>query len=666
MPNVYLQSAPYQPFTYEELAKPLERLQALHDKVEETYTTMGDNAEQIKSQIGDDNPYALSIYNNYEKTFMDAYNSFAQNGVQDPNTRTQLLNARKAYMNDMGRLSSAITQRQNDLKTAKDAYVKNPNLQIAPVSNLDSYLQGTQTPYVAIDANDVYKRSKEATEALSKTIHTLTEQQRNGLIYTIKTTGIQGGPAAIFQALEDYTVPLKDEKGNEVKDENGNTVQVPLFPEFTKIKLQEMMRLKSQGLDYLADAQQYTLGAAVQQGMLAGMVSDIDQNSKTNPYALANYKFNLAKELYDYKHRNDLPNGNPQLPEYSDFSLTDEERKKSNKEYHAVKGAGYHEDGTVAGRENEKWGYAGHEFLEKIKPRMSIMHDDKLVDRHEFAVWMQKEHGSKATQARLERWYDNNVQPMLDALGAEPGMSRKEFNALHNRYMKTGGVGSSGNIVSFNYDNAASKKIVSNLLTEANAFKKDKDGKTSIQSGHFKEVTGVNGKGIANLKDVKISTDDFNNVNIRMATDWKDANGNPLMGYIVQMGGKTYFYDYLSNQTKAAIASNLQGLAMNDANKKQLLQEAGKLGYSEAKLNSLLGKDPSKLTNTERELLYTVVSGTVNANVFYGALENVYNNELKTRSYSTSQYSKKEVSNDNSGILEDDDDYEYNPYDNKK
>lgn len=581
MPNVYLQSAPYQPFTYEELAKPLERLQALHDKVEETYTAMGDNAEQIKSQIGDDNPYALSIYNNYEKTFMDAYNSFAQNGVQDPNTRTQLLNARKAYMNDMGRLSSAITQRQNDLKTRKDAYIKNPNLEMSPVSNLDSYLQGTQTPYIAIDKGEVAKRVEKMSNALSKAMHGFTEEQKGAFIHMYETIGIQGGPAAMLNAIQGQRKPELDKDGNFKRDENGNIIFTDelMFPEFAQLMQLEGERLANEGLGYMNPMQQRAILGAIKEGMLSGMVSDVKQTVREDPLYVARYKAKLAKDNQDAFMKGIQNMLAPQFHTYTWTSVDKNETEEHKQTMSFIHRQDYDaKTGTINYKLTD---YSGEYDTEPALPRMRIFNDDgTLMDPHTAAYRYQKDiealykkRGYKnkpnfsalgATYKSVEKFYQNNVLPAFRSYGFTDdkgnvlkGITKAEFDQAHLAYYrgsKNGGYADYKLVKKANLDSEESWKFINgSIAPNVEVYDRKGNSEKTIDKSKLTKIASFTKDGRMILSSDKIKSDIFKNpkgedgtyrrAGIYQPDGLKKENGSAARGMIINIGNEFYYLD---------------------------------------------------------------------------------------------------------------------------
>lgn len=133
----------FDPLSYDELVKPLDRLNTAHGAAQDAYDTMALETENIRQYITD-NPgdkRALQIYNDYSKKLSDLQNNLWEKGY-NASTRQDLSAARTGFAN-MGKIKKAVENRLERSKEFWDAKHKNPDLVTSAdpaLGGLDNYL----------------------------------------------------------------------------------------------------------------------------------------------------------------------------------------------------------------------------------------------------------------------------------------------------------------------------------------------------------------------------------------------------------------------------------------------------------------------------------------------------------------------------------------------
>lgn len=119
----------FDPFTYEELARPVIDAQAEHNAAADAYDALGMETSALERYIGEGegNAEARKLYDSYQEKLANLQNALWEQGV-NANTRRGLAAARNGYASDIARLQKAIQSRQELSKEWSDARKKNPNL----------------------------------------------------------------------------------------------------------------------------------------------------------------------------------------------------------------------------------------------------------------------------------------------------------------------------------------------------------------------------------------------------------------------------------------------------------------------------------------------------------------------------------------------------------
>lgn len=146
MPKFLVTSGSYfQPFTYDELAKPIAQAVEAHNTTQDVYDQLSMETSALGRYISD-NPgdsEAKMLYENYLSRLNSLQENLWNNGY-NASTRRDLAAARAGYASNITRLQTAIKARQERSKEYWDARHKNPNLVTSAdpgLSGLNEYLR---------------------------------------------------------------------------------------------------------------------------------------------------------------------------------------------------------------------------------------------------------------------------------------------------------------------------------------------------------------------------------------------------------------------------------------------------------------------------------------------------------------------------------------------
>lgn len=134
----------FQPFTYDELVKPLQQMTDVHNAAQDAYDQMTMDTNALDGYIdAEKDRDARRLYDNYRKRLRELQDNLWEYGLT-PQTRKNLSDARASYANDIRRLQNAVTSRQEASNRYWDTAHKNPDMimGIDPgTASLDEYLK---------------------------------------------------------------------------------------------------------------------------------------------------------------------------------------------------------------------------------------------------------------------------------------------------------------------------------------------------------------------------------------------------------------------------------------------------------------------------------------------------------------------------------------------
>lgn len=134
----------FNPFTYDELMKPVIQAQEVHNTVQDTYSTLDSDSSALDNYISKENDVqARALYDSYREKLTNLQENLWKNGVT-ASTKRDLSAARNAYASDILRLQTAIKNRQDRSKEYWDMKHNHPDMILSDdpgLSSLDRYLE---------------------------------------------------------------------------------------------------------------------------------------------------------------------------------------------------------------------------------------------------------------------------------------------------------------------------------------------------------------------------------------------------------------------------------------------------------------------------------------------------------------------------------------------
>lgn len=135
----------FQPFTYQELAAPLDRQDAYHEKLMEEYDKLSSQADVLEAMGANDRDNKSKTYGQY-KAYSDALRSEAENLYRhglNSESRMRLTDLRRRYNTEIVPIQNAWNKREEEAKMQQTASMSNPSLMFtrdARSTSLDEYI----------------------------------------------------------------------------------------------------------------------------------------------------------------------------------------------------------------------------------------------------------------------------------------------------------------------------------------------------------------------------------------------------------------------------------------------------------------------------------------------------------------------------------------------
>ena len=128
MPKFIATSSSYfEPFSYDELVKPVAHMQEAHNAAQENADTLAMQAGAIGSMLDDSSPRAKKLYDDYMTSLNNFVDDLMQNGY-NANTRRGLSKLRTTYGTDITKINAAITKKAEAVKQYDEDVKKDKTL----------------------------------------------------------------------------------------------------------------------------------------------------------------------------------------------------------------------------------------------------------------------------------------------------------------------------------------------------------------------------------------------------------------------------------------------------------------------------------------------------------------------------------------------------------
>ena len=161
MPNYSLTiNSQFRPFTYQELAAPLDRQDAYHEHLMEQYEKLSSQADILEAMGANDRDNksgAYSQFKAYSDNLRNERDLLYKHGL-DPNSRLRLAEMRRRYNTEIVPIQNAWTKREQEADMQMKAQMQNPSLRFtrdARTSTLDSYIANPTGGFGVVNLNAI-------------------------------------------------------------------------------------------------------------------------------------------------------------------------------------------------------------------------------------------------------------------------------------------------------------------------------------------------------------------------------------------------------------------------------------------------------------------------------------------------------------------------------
>jgi hypothetical protein len=211
----------FQPFTYQELAAPLDRMELYHEKLAEEYDKLSSQADVLEAMGKNDRDKSSGAYSRY-KAYSDSLRKEADDLYKfglNTESRQRLSDLRRKYNTDIVPIQNAWTKREKEAEDQMKASLANPSLMFtrdARTTSLDDYIVNPTGGYGVINGANI-------TAQMAGMAKNLEKEVRNG---TIKRTDI-----------DPYLYDIIIEHGldaNTIRDWRNNPTLTAMFQQVMK------------------------------------------------------------------------------------------------------------------------------------------------------------------------------------------------------------------------------------------------------------------------------------------------------------------------------------------------------------------------------------------------------------------------------------------------
>ena len=232
MPNYSLvANSTFQPFTYQELAMPLDRQDAYHENLMQQYEQLSDKADILEAMgKNDKDAGAYSRYKAYSDSLRNEAENLYKNGL-NVDSRLRLTELRRRYNQEIVPIQNALNKRRQEAELQMKAKMANPNLLFtrdASNTSLDDYINNPDGGYGIVNLNTITAQMAGMAKNLEKQILSgaLKKEQVDDFTYnTIIRHGLD--PNFINSWLKGETKsPTLDNMRQQVLRANGVTEEM--------------------------------------------------------------------------------------------------------------------------------------------------------------------------------------------------------------------------------------------------------------------------------------------------------------------------------------------------------------------------------------------------------------------------------------------------------
>lgn len=288
----------YNPFTYEELVKPLVDYNTAYEKQEAALEKLATDAGAVEAFINEENaPKSWGVYTQFRDQLKNQADELATKGLS-AGLRRDIMNTGASYKSNVAPIVAAINRRQEAIKEFNSSPAgKSSNYigQRPSDTSVDDWLGGNTPQVFGVNGNDVSDYVKAEVQAASERNYQLFS--RNGYNVT-KMGASQEETAALIKALRtggmfDNSTAQGQYLNSILDDLRTNVIRNAQ----TAFGFENFLAVDADNNPIMtADASKFM--DSVYHGIMSGMKGS--EKQETNQYALANHNHNLRMQEAAY------------------------------------------------------------------------------------------------------------------------------------------------------------------------------------------------------------------------------------------------------------------------------------------------------------------------------------------------------------------------------
>lgn len=214
MKIVLTNNAKFNPYTFDEMLKPLAMAADAYNTVQSGIEELGAKADLMKMYANEvPDSKVANMYNFYAKDLEKQASMLAKHGLT-PASRQGLLNMKRRYSSEVVPIEAAVARREALTKEQREAILKDPSLMFDidySKTQLDYLLDNPNATYNPISGNELTKRAAQMASNLAKVVQDNPKYQSIlGGQYFQQMTQMGYTPAQIMQTiLNDDNAPAE-------------------------------------------------------------------------------------------------------------------------------------------------------------------------------------------------------------------------------------------------------------------------------------------------------------------------------------------------------------------------------------------------------------------------------------------------------------------------
>ena len=214
MKIVLTNNARFNPYTFDEMLKPLAMAADAYNTVQSGIEELGAKADLMKMYANEvPDSKTANMYNSYAKDLEKQASMLAKHGLT-PASRQGLLNMKRRYNSEVVPIETAVARREALTKEQREALLRDPSLMFDidySKTQLDYLLDNPNATYTPISGNELTKRAAQMASNLAKVVQGNPKYQSIlGGQYFQQMTQMGYTPAQIMQTiLNDDNAPAE-------------------------------------------------------------------------------------------------------------------------------------------------------------------------------------------------------------------------------------------------------------------------------------------------------------------------------------------------------------------------------------------------------------------------------------------------------------------------